>query len=316
MKTVGELADTLFADRQARRGLMAPWANGKNAKEYRAGLGRKPIAGIFSVGVEEPYRWKDSVQSAAEIRIWVADGIANDLRPWFTKFAGTLHDERWLPVVEDIYKWSHASDRYLRNRESLARVAMVYSQQSATFYGGEHAQSKVEDHALGFYHALIESRIPFEMVHDRLLDPDHIDRFKVLILPNIAALSDEQCTQIRGYLRRGGSIVATFETSLYDQWGIRRSNFGLSDVFRVRYQGRIEGPMQNSYLTVEKDPATNRYHPILAGLEDAERIINGIYRVDCRAHREGLKSPANLDSLVSRPAHGRGFSAHAAHRHS
>ena len=280
MKTVGELADTLCADRQARRGLMAPWANGKNAKEFRAGLGRKPIAGMFSVGLEEPYRWKDSVQSEAEIRIWAADGIANGLRPWFTKFCGTLHDRRWLPVVSDIYNWSYGAERYLRNQESLARVAMVYSQQSATFYGGEHAQSKVEDHTLGFYQALIEARIPFEMVHDHLLDPAHIDRFKVLILPNIAALSDEQCNQIRQYLQRGGSIVATFETSLYDQWGVRRKTFGLSDVFGVDFRERIEGPMQNSYLTVEKDPSTGRYHPILAGLEDTERIINGIYRVD------------------------------------
>ena len=59
-------------------------------------MGRKPIGGIFSVGVEEPYRWKDSVQSGAEIRLWVLDGIANGLRPWFTKFAGSLHDQRWL----------------------------------------------------------------------------------------------------------------------------------------------------------------------------------------------------------------------------
>ena len=54
MKTIGELAPTLFADRQARRGLMPPWANGKNGKEYRATMGRKAIGGIFSVGVEEP----------------------------------------------------------------------------------------------------------------------------------------------------------------------------------------------------------------------------------------------------------------------
>ena len=39
MKTVGELAPSLFADRQARRGLMPPWANGKNGKEYRATMG-------------------------------------------------------------------------------------------------------------------------------------------------------------------------------------------------------------------------------------------------------------------------------------
>jgi hypothetical protein len=290
MKTIGELASTLFADRQARRGVSPPWTNGKNGKEYRATLGRKPIVGIFSVGVEEPYRWKDSVQSAAEIRIWVIDGIANGLRPWFTKFSGTLYDRRWLKIVEDIYAWHHKCERYLRNEEPLARVALVYSQQTATFYGGQRAAQKVEDHTLGFYHALIEARIPFEMVHDRLLDPAHIDRFKVLVLPNIAALSNDQCDQLRSYLRRGGSLVATFETSLYDEWGVRRADFGLADVFGARYKDRIEGPMQNSYLKIEQDPNTQRHHPLLSGLEDADRIINGVYRVDVEA-REKMPNP-------------------------
>ena len=176
MKTLGEEAPILFADRQARSGLMPLWANGKNGKEYRAAMGRKPIGGIFSIGVEEPYRWKDSVQAAPEIRLWALDGIANGLRPWFTKFCGTLHDRRWLPVVEELYTWHYRNERYLRNEEPLARVALVYSQQTAQFYGGEHARAKVEDHALGYYEALVEARIPFEMVHDRLLDTAHVSR--------------------------------------------------------------------------------------------------------------------------------------------
>src|SRR6188768_3817944 len=77
MKTAAELADIQFADYQARRGLVPPWANGQRAKEFRAVMGRRPVAGIFSVGVEEPYRWKDSVQSEPEIELWVADATAN-----------------------------------------------------------------------------------------------------------------------------------------------------------------------------------------------------------------------------------------------
>jgi hypothetical protein len=293
MKTVGELAPTLFADRQARRGLAPLWENGKNAKEYGAALGRKAIVGIFSVGVEETYRWKDSVQSEAEIRLWVADGIANDLRPWFTKFGGVLYDHRWLPVVEDIYNWHHRSERYLRNEESLARVAVIYSQQTATFYAGPQARPKVEDHTLGMYQALIEARIPFEMAHDRLLDAAHIDRYKLLILPNIAALSEAQCEQLRQYVARGGSILATHETSLYDEWGVRRDNFGLACLFGVKFNGRMEGPMQNSYLRFETDPVTGKRHPILAGFEDTERIINGAHRVDVSAV-ENLTVPLTL----------------------
>jgi hypothetical protein len=161
-------------------------------------------------------------------------------------------------------------EKYLRNEEPLARVAMLYSQQTAWFHG-----AKVEDHAHGFYQALIEARIPFEMAHDRLLDPAHIDKFKLLVLPNIAALSDAQCEQLRQYVKRGGSLVATYQTSLYDEWGVQRKDFGLGDLFGARFSGRIEPRMQNSYLRL--DHATR--HPILRGLEDAPRIINAASQV-------------------------------------
>jgi len=132
------------------------------------------------------------------------------------------------------------------------------------------------------------------MLHDRLLDPEHTGKFKVLILPNIAALSGEQCEQLRQFAARGGSIVATFETSLYDEWGARRPNFGMSDLFGVKFKGRVEGPLQNSYLRIEKDPATGKFHPILAGLENAERIINGVYRIDVEALQRVPNPPITL----------------------
>jgi hypothetical protein len=283
MKTLGESTPMLVADRQARSGVTPPWAAGKNAKEFRATSGRAPVAGLFSVGVEEQYRWKDSVQSGPEIRLWVLDGIANGMRPWFTKFGGVLYDKRWLKVVEDVYTWHHRNERYLRNEESLARVGLVYSQQTATYYGAEQAHAKVEDHILGWYQALIEARIPFEMVHDRLLDAEHINRFKVLILPNIAAMSDRQCQQLRDYR---GSVVATHETSLYDEWGVRRKNFGLSDLFGTSFAGQVETRMQNSYLRLERG---RQGFPILAGFEDTDRIINGVSRV----HTQGVFEPVD-----------------------
>ena len=70
----GQLSDIVFTDHQARSGVTMPWSNGKVAKELRASIGMKPLGGIFSVGFEEQYRWKDSVQSEAEIRVWVAEG--------------------------------------------------------------------------------------------------------------------------------------------------------------------------------------------------------------------------------------------------
>lgn len=274
----GQLSDIVFTDHQARSGYTMPWSNGKVAKELRASIGMKPLGGIFSVGVEEKYRWKDSVQSDEEIRIWVAEGTANGMRPWFTKFSGVLYDKRWLATVDNIYQEHYRNERYLRNTVPLARVGMFFSEQSGN-YGNETWQQKNGDHEMGMYQALIEARIPFEMVNDRLLDAEHLMPFKLLILPNISSLSDEQCDQLREFARNGGSLLATFETSLYDEKGNRRDNFVLADLFGVSYAKQVDGPMQNSYLSLKSDADSNKFHPVLKELEDATRIINTVYMV-------------------------------------
>src|SRR6185295_7312366 len=104
--------------------------------------------------------------------------------------------------------------------------------------------------------------------HEAYLTPERLDAFKLLILADAAALSDAQCAAIRAFVARGGSLLATFASSLYDEGGRRRSDFGLADVFGVSFGGRIDGPMQNSYLNLDADPATRTRHPILQGLED------------------------------------------------
>ena len=284
-------APFLAVDHQARRGLTAPWDFGRSAKQYRAVMGDKPLAGLFSVGVEEPYRWKDSVQSGPEIRLWALDGIANGFRPWFAKFSGVLYDRRWLATVEDLYGWHHRNERYLRNEAPLARVAVVYSEQTRDFYGKDAAEARVDDRLKGMYHALVEARVPFEMVNDTRLEAADVDRFKLLVLPNLAALSDAQCRSLAAYVDRGGSLLATFETSLYDEAGARRNDFGLRDVFGVSFDGQVDRRMQNSYLAL--DAEARRTHPLLAGLQDAPRIINSVQRVRVRPRGE-FPSPVTL----------------------
>ena len=293
LKTAGELAAIQFTDNQARRGLTPPWNNGRRAKEYRSVMGRRPIGGIFSVGLEEAYRWKDSVQSEPEIRLWVAEGTANGMRPWVTKFSGVLYDRRWMPMVERIYQWHYAHERYLRNEAPLARVALLHSEQTGAEHPGVAQGDRHEDHVLGMYQALVESRVPFEMVHEAVLTPERLDPFKLLILADAAALSDAQCRAIREYVERGGSLLATFTSSLYDETGRRRNDFGLADLFGVAFAGRVDGPMQNSYLSLDSDPSSGKRHPILAGLEDTPRIINGVFRLDVRPTVE-FPSPVTL----------------------
>jgi hypothetical protein len=277
MSKVRARAKTLYLDYQARRGTVPPWMAGKRGKELRAVLGDKPTGLTFSIGYEQPYRWKDSVQPAAETKIWVHDGVAHGLRPKMAKFAAAVHDDRWTRPVEEIYTWLWKHEKYLRNvGHPLATVGILYSQQTARFYraAAERGHNE-EDAGNGLYHALIEARIPADFVHEDLLEDSQLERFRVLVLPGTACLSDKQCAQIRRFVQGGGGLVATFETSLFDELGNRRQDFGLADLFGVSAAGPAQGRMQNSYLRL--DHSTK--HPILRGLEDARRTINGAWRV-------------------------------------
>jgi hypothetical protein len=196
-------------------------------------------------------------------------------------------------VVERIYQWHATHERYLRNEWPLARVALLQSDQTERFHAGVASGDRAADHVTGMYHALVEARVPFEIVHEAYLTADRLDAFKLLILADAAALSEAQCAAVRAFVERGGSVLATFATSLYDEGGRRRDDFGLADVFGVSFGGRIDGPMQNSYLAIDPDPATGRYHPVLDGLTDTSRIINGVFRLQVTP-RLAFPSPVTL----------------------
>jgi hypothetical protein len=261
----------LFADRQARSGNTPAWQNGRSAKLARSTFGLKPIVGLFSVGLEAPYRWKDSVQNPNEIRMWAVDGIAQGFRPWVIKFNAKPLDRRWFQPVEDLFVWHWKNEKYMRNQRPLARVGLVSAPGSA-------------DHESGFYHALVEARIPFEMVAAEF-DPARLQQFKVLGLPNVANLSDSQCAQLKTFVENGGGLVATHQTSLCDEHGRRRDNFGLAGLFGASFAGNVIERQQNAYLDIE-----DHSHPLLAGLEDAGRMIHGVMRVEIRV-APGWRAP-------------------------
>jgi hypothetical protein len=262
-----------FADRQNRSPNLPPWQNGKSAKDARSTFGMKPIVGLFGVTVGSPYRWMDSVQNPNEVRVFAVDGIAQGFRPWVIKFNAKPLDQRWLKPVEDLFVWHWKNEKYLRNERPLARVGLVSAPRAPA------------DHTSGFYHALVEARIPFETVPDTELDAAHVQQFKVLALPNIVNLSDAQCAQLKAFVERGGGLVATHETSLNDERGRRRPDFGLAGLFGASFAGNVIERQQNAYLNLE-----DRAHPLLDGLANVGRIVHGVMRVEIRVPA-GLRAP-------------------------
>jgi hypothetical protein len=78
-------------------------------------------------------------------------------------------------------------------------------------------------------------------------------------------LSDRQCEQISNYVQSGGSVMASFETSLYDENLNQRANFGLVDLFGIHKAGNVIGTNGNPYYARIESPDQAPPHPILEG---------------------------------------------------
>ena len=177
LKTAGELAAIQFTDNQARRGAHAavderPAREGVPRRSWAAGRS----AASSASALEEPYRWKDSVQSEPEIRLWVAEGTANGMRPWVTKFSGVLYDRRWLPVGRAHLRVALQARALPAQRGAAGarRRCSTPSRPRRTTPASPNGD-RADDHVLGMYHALIEARVPFELVHEALLTPERLD---------------------------------------------------------------------------------------------------------------------------------------------
>lgn len=272
----------LVVDDQGRQGVEAIWAAGRNGKRMRATFRERPVVLITSIGPEDEYRWKDSVNAPAETEAWITNGAVHGMLPWFTKFNGVVPDIRWIKPVADAYAAHAAMEPILSAMTPATEIGLIDPATTLRHWSRDE-RSRAEADELGFYHALIEAKLPFEMVSDQRLTPDEIDRFSVLILANARCLSDAQCDALKAYVERGGSLVVAGETALADENANPRDSMALADLLGAKITTPLRGPVKNTYI------ALNGAHPLTEGFGGAERLIGG-------THLIGAEPTANAEA--------------------
>ena len=103
---------------------------------------------------------------------------------------------------------------------------------------GERRMPAHMESAVGVFRAMMEDHLPLDIVIEPdLEDPETLQQYKVLILPNAACLSDKATATIRAFVKAGGGLVAMHESSICDEFGNRREDFSLADVFGAHHRG-------------------------------------------------------------------------------
>jgi len=223
-----------------------------------------------------------------------------------------------VPVMQ----WCETHASMLTDRTPVATVGLVWSQQNTDFFGRDDPGPLVDQPYTGFMHALVRARIPYVPIH--IDDVAETQGIQVLILPNIGAMSDTQAAAIRNFVARGGSLVATSRSSLYDEWGDPRTDFALADLFRAHWNGDVPrlgrartsasggqataafapSPSGHTYLRLSPEWRARVDGPHIAGEPAAtgsrHRVLDGFDETDILAYG-GLLVPVRVEAGATVP---------------
>jgi hypothetical protein len=289
LRRLANVCEWFNCDNQGRGGEGAPiWGasqQGRVASAVMKGRSITNVTGAWSTC--GAVRWRNVAKSRAEAEIWMDQTVASGMTVWYHWVGGQKglgEDRRWQENGRRYMDWLSRHELHFERRRALANVGVVMGQSSHLFYTppGEGGMQQFMD---GLYYALLEGRFLFDFVHEDDLGSDTVGRYSALLLPNIAWLSDAQCGQLKDYVAAGGSLMASFETGMYDERGGRRERPGLAELFGIESAGPVAGPNGNGFYARIERP-----HEILAGFTDTNWIPGGAYRLPVKAPGEMVLS--------------------------
>ena len=278
-----------IADNQGRGPVGAPaWDASQQTRIAKAIVGDRPVpnsTGAYEISGSA--RWRNVTGNATEVKLRLMQTTAAGgvlYYHWLGFHQGFVEDRRWQQLGIDFLSWQAANDRHFHNLRSVANVALVVAQRSNRLYQAPPGTDAL-DSVNGMYSILTEARIPFDIVLGEDLSIERLKRYSVLVLPNMALMSDTQKAQVEAYVARGGSLLATFETGLYTESGDRRSDFALAELYGMHRAADRQGSGTARSATSPPNPGVNseqrieRDHPLVSSFRNTTLIQGSSWRV-------------------------------------
>jgi len=262
---------------ECQRRNTAPWWPGLQAKYLASLAPERPR--WMTVSYFYPW-WRLSATPEAENRAWIAQQFASGVSSWLHINGGysPLFDRRVLPAMRDVFARLARWEPYADGARSVAEVAVVFSRYSQDHYGRDRPGPRYFDAVRGAYCALQEAHVPFDVLSDKFLDAATLGRYRVLVLPNAACLTEAAVAAIVAWVETGGALVCSFETGRYDEHGEPVERPALDAALGVRRTG-IRRDLKSSYAKLEQ-----RDDPLLASLGDTDLLPNDGALVEVRPH--------------------------------
>jgi Hypothetical glycosyl hydrolase 6 len=142
--------------------------------------------------------------------------------------------------------------------EPVRQCGLYVSSKTRDWYGREDPQRYFKS-LMGAHRALVESHVPVGMLFDEAVTLEQLAGFPVVYLANTAILSPGEIEMFRRYVDQGGRLIATFETSRFDQNGNPAADFGLAGLLGITYGGKTE--FKGNYFRLPAGPLSEGIRP-------------------------------------------------------
>lgn len=272
LKEISERAEMIMLDSQARSDEGGFQQNSISGRLLHELLGwEKLIPESMALYQNGKTTFRLSSKPAQESRMWMIEGIAGGVQPWWHHVGAYHEDRRMYKTALPVFEWHKANNANLINRYPVASIGVVWSQTNTDFFGRDSADIVTELPWRGMTQALIRARIPFLPVHADNIERD-AKKFKLLILPNIGAISDSQLKAIRNFVKNGGNLFATGYTSLFNEWGDAQQDYALADLFGAHISGSVHPDVTSSRKV------RDTFHTYMRLLPELRRTVEGPHR--------------------------------------
>lgn len=201
---------------------------------------RDPRTAVISIQPETPYN--------AATALATSQGAASAYPSCMLDRKGRLRDAP-LALTRRASAFAKARYPWRAEGERMRFAGLYLSQESELFYAGDFLYGRQSGGAYdnpyingfcGAYLMLQEEHVPTDILCRR--DLDRLEEYPVVFLANVACMSELEAAAFRKYVENGGTLVASYRTSLGNEWNEEQKDFQLGDVLGVSWAGKDLDP--------------------------------------------------------------------------
>ena len=231
----------------------------------------------FQAGIWNWYPYVDQ-NPGSLARVRTVALLLQNARTFFigeTPFVSGLDDgqgysESWFRTAKGAWDDARNVDCLLEGVEPVLSSAVFYCQSTQSELEAQKRPTDFRHSVLGALELLTYTGQPVESLPEFRLTPDLPSRFDTLVLPEVEVLSDRHVEVIRGWVEKGGTLIASGKCGFLDARRRARPNFALADVFGVdcvsevrEYAYNAEGKLREKFISTYPESAGHPLAPPL-----------------------------------------------------